>query len=115
MVNSEKQPTKPRVNSFFKASPDVAQSFEQLHQTIISDGALPKKTKELIAVGISVAIRCQPCIQNHVPEALKTGSSRNEILEAISVGLLIGGGPSSFYASEATELLNSLLADKKNV
>jgi AhpD family alkylhydroperoxidase len=113
MVNSEKQPTKPRVNSFFKALPDVAKSFDQLHSTIISDGALPQKTKELIAVGISVAIRCQPCIQTHIPEALKTGNSCDEILEAISVGLLIGGGPSSFYASEATDLLNSLSADKK--
>lgn len=114
MVNSEKQPIKPKPNSLLRELPDVAQCFNQMHNTVMSNGALSKKTKELIAVGISVAIRCQPCIQNHVSTAAKTGNSRAEILEAISVGFMMGGGPAYAYTSEATELLNSLSADKKS-
>jgi AhpD family alkylhydroperoxidase len=112
-VNSEKQPIKPKPASLLRELPDVARCFNQLHDTVMSNGALSEKTKELIAVGISVAIRCQPCIQNHVPAAVKTGSSRAEISEAISVGFMMGGGPAFAYASEAIELLNSISKDKK--
>jgi AhpD family alkylhydroperoxidase len=88
--------------------PDVANSFNELHDTIMSDKVLSEKTKELIAVGISVAIRCSPCIQNHVTKAVQTGSSGEEIAEAISVGILMGGGPAYGYASEAMNLLYRL-------
>ncbi|MFA5572577.1 MAG: carboxymuconolactone decarboxylase family protein [Candidatus Bathyarchaeia archaeon] len=113
MVYSEKEPIKPKPNRLLRKLPEVAQRFNQMHGTIMSSGALSEKTKELIAVGISVAIRCQPCIQNHVSAAVKMGNSQAEILEAISVGILMGGGPAYAYASEAIELLNSLFVDKK--
>ena len=113
MVYSEKESIKPKPNSVLRELPEVAQRFNQLHGTVMSSGVLSEKTKELVAVGISVAIRCQPCIQNHVSAAVKMGNSRAEILEAISVGILMGGGPAYAYASEAIELLNSLFVDKK--
>jgi AhpD family alkylhydroperoxidase len=96
-----------------KELPEVARCFTQLHDTVMADGVLSEKTKELVAVGISVAIRCSPCIQNHVPMALKTGSSPAEISEAVAVGLMMRGGPAVGYASEAIELLNSLSKEKK--
>ena len=95
----------PKPNSLLRQLPDVAHCFNQLHDAIMVDGALSEKTKELIAVGISVAIRCSPCIQNHVTKAMQTGNSDAEISEAISVGILMGGGPAYSYASEAMSLL----------
>ncbi len=112
-MNSKEQPIKPTPNILLRELPDVARCFNQLHNTVMSNGVLSEKTKELIAVGISVAIRCQPCIQNHVPAAVKTGNSDAEILEAISVGIMMGGGPAYGCASEAIELLNSLSAGKQ--
>ena len=109
----EKSPRKNPMTILSIELPEVARCFNQLHDTVMTDGALPEKTKELIAVGISVAIRCSPCIQNHVAMALKTGSSPAEISEAISVGLMMRGGPAVGYASEAIELLSSLSKDKK--
>lgn len=91
-----------------KELPQVINIFRQLQSTVISDGALEAKQKELIAVGIAVAIRCSPCIANHVTNALQMGISRNEIMEAISVAMLMGGGPAVAYAAEAVKVLDEL-------
>ncbi len=104
----------PKSNSLLRQLPDVANCFNQLHDSIMTDGALSEKTKELIAVGISVAIRCSPCIQNHVAKAVQTGNSDAEVSEAISVGILMGGGPATAYASEAMNLLCRLSEAKKS-
>jgi AhpD family alkylhydroperoxidase len=91
----------------------VARCFNQLHDTVMSNGALSEKTKELIAVGISVTIRCSPCIQRHIPLALQLGNTSDEVSEAISVGLMMGGGPAFNYASEALQILDSTTKDTK--
>src|SRR5690554_2686511 len=65
--------------------PGVMQAFGQLHQASIAEGALSVKEKELIAIGIAVAIRCDTCIAVHVHDALKAGATRQEISEAVGV------------------------------
>lgn len=77
--------------------PDIMKAFENLYQSVMSDGALSRNTKELINVGISVALRCEPCIRHHVQQAMKMGLARDEILEAAAVAMLMGGGPSVAY------------------
>lgn len=64
-----------------------------------ADGEVSAKTKELIAVGISVFSRCEYCIVGHVVNALKVGCTRQEILEAAAVATGFGGGPAMAYAS----------------
>lgn len=92
--------------------PEVMKSFQQLHGAVISDGALTARQKELIAVGIAVAIRCPHCINRHVDLALQMGASRKEILEAISVAILMGGGPAVAYATEAVKVLDALTGEE---
>ncbi|MQL51888.1 carboxymuconolactone decarboxylase family protein [Desulfofundulus thermobenzoicus] len=91
--------------------PEVMKNFHQLHEAVVSDAALSAKQKELIAVGIAVAIRCSYCIANHVAKALQMGASRKEILEAISVAIMMGGGPAVAYATEAMKVLDTLTAE----
>lgn len=90
--------------------PEVMENFHQLHDSVLSDAALSAKQKELIAVGISVAIRCSYCIANHVTKAVQAGAGRKEILEAVSVAMLMGGGPAVAYATEAVKVLDDLMA-----
>ncbi|HIH69344.1 carboxymuconolactone decarboxylase family protein [Methermicoccus shengliensis] len=85
--------------------PEVFEKFGKLHEAVFSDRSLSVKQKELIAVGIAVAIRCSPCLRHHVEEALKAGATKDEILEAVSVGLTMRGGPAMHYAAEAIEML----------
>lgn len=85
--------------------PDVAKAFSELHNAVFSEGKLSTKEKELIAVGISVAIRCSPCIKYHVSKALELGADKEEIIEAATVALLMRGGPAIPYVEELIEFL----------
>ena len=61
------------------------------------------KTKELIALAVSVALRCDDSVGFHSKAALQSGASRNEVLEALGMAIYMGAGPSVMYASHAIE------------
>lgn len=56
-----------------------------------TEGLLPKKTKELLGLGNSLVLRCDDCVKYHLEECYKLGLSKEEVVEAMSVSLLIGG------------------------
>lgn len=80
--------------SISRKVPSVANGMKALHDGVITDGVLSAKTKELICVGIAVAIRCEHCLRYHAEEAAKRGATAEEIAEAAGPGILMGGGPS---------------------
>lgn len=55
------------------------------------EGSLPKKTKELLGLGNSLVLRCDDCVRYHLEECYKIGFSKEEVVEAMSISLLIGG------------------------
>jgi AhpD family alkylhydroperoxidase len=83
----------------------VYQAFLQMEQAAFADGALTKKHKELIALGISVRIDCESCMQWHIEQAVASGASYNEVLEAIEVGIEMGGGPATVSARFALQVM----------
>ena len=83
------------------STPDVMKSFGELGRAATSDGTLDAKTKELIALALSVAARCDPCIGFHMQTLVKLGATRREIDETLGVTTYMGGGPSLMYASNA--------------
>lgn len=87
--------------------------FVQLHRTAVAEGALSTKIKELIALAIAITVRCDGCISFHVHDALAAGATRQEIVEAIGVAVLMGGGPSVVYGAEALDALVALEALEK--
>jgi AhpD family alkylhydroperoxidase len=86
----------------------VYEGFLAMEKAAYRDGALPKKQKELIAVGISVVKNCESCMQWHIEQAAADGASFEEILEAIEVGIEMGGGPATVSARFALEVMESL-------
>ena len=91
-----------------KEIPQTMEGFFQLHKAGSSKGALTVRVKELISLAIGITVRCDGCIAFHVKSALDAGAKREEILEAIGVAILMGGGPSVVYGAEALEALNQL-------
>ena len=83
--------------------PEVMKAFGSIAQAALAPKALNSKTKELIAVGISVAIRCDDCIAFHVKAALQQGASREEVTEALGMAVYMGAGPSVMYATHAMD------------
>ena len=86
----------------------VYKAFLAMEEAAFSDAALPRKTKELIAVGISVVIDCESCMQWHIEQAAKSGATYAEILEAVEVGIEMGGGPATVSARFALEVMDSV-------
>jgi AhpD family alkylhydroperoxidase len=85
----------------------VYEGFLAMEKAAYTDGALPKKQKELIAVGISVVRNCESCMQWHIEQAAKSGASFEEVLEAIEVAIEMGGGPATVSARFALEVMDS--------
>lgn len=83
----------------------VYNAFLSMEHATYTDGALPKKTKELIAIGISVQINCESCMQWHIEQAAKAGASYDEVLEAVEVGIEMGGGPATVSARFALQVM----------
>lgn len=81
--------------------PDTTKAFGMLAKAATADGVLDKKTKELIAVALAVAARCDACIGLHVQALIEQGGSRAELEEALGMAVLMGGGPSLMYAADA--------------
>jgi AhpD family alkylhydroperoxidase len=86
----------------------VYQAFLEMERVTYSDGALPKKQKELIAIGISVATDCESCMQWHIEQAAATGASESEVIEAVEVGIEMSGGPGTVSARFALEVMESV-------
>nr|MDJ0514158.1 carboxymuconolactone decarboxylase family protein [Methyloceanibacter sp.] len=89
--------------------PALMESFWKLHQIAVGDSALDTKTKELIALAISVSARCDDCIAHHTYDALKAGATREEIADALGVAILMGGGTSVVYATHAIQAVEQFL------
>lgn len=83
------------------STPEVMKSFGDLGRAATADGVLDAKTKELIALALSVAARCDPCIGFHAKALARLGATRQEIDETLGVTTYMGGGPSLMYAANA--------------
>ena len=92
------------------AIPDTAKAFGALGTTVKQGGALDYKTKEFVALGISIADRCEPCISLHVEALAKAGATRDEIADVLGMCIQMGGGPSMMYAAKALDCFDELTA-----
>jgi AhpD family alkylhydroperoxidase len=92
----------------------VYSGFLKMEEATFKDGALSHKIKELIAVGISVVINCESCMQWHVEQAMICGATEEELVEAIEVGIEMGGGPATAYARFALSVMDRFLQKRKS-
>jgi len=93
-------------HNYLMKNSEVYKNFTNLEEKAFSDGWLKKKYKELIAFGISLVINCESCMEWHIHEALKSGTTKKEILEAIEVGIEMGGGPTTVSSRFALKVLD---------
>lgn len=90
----------------------VYEAFLRMEERAFSDGSLPRRTKELIAVGISVQSDCESCMQWHIEQAAAAGASMRDVLEAVEVGIEMGGGRATVSARFALEVMERVFPDQ---
>lgn len=97
--------TRKEAHSFYQKNSKVYQAFTEMEGRTYKTGALGRKEKELIAVGISIVINCESCMEWHIKQALDCKASEEEIIEAIEVGIEMSGGPGTVSARFAMNVL----------
>lgn len=90
-----------KLKEFRNRIPQTMQGFNQMSQATHADGALSAKSKELMAIAIGIAGRCQGCLAFHAQACVKMGVTRAEFEEMLQVAIYMGGGPSLMTAAEA--------------
>ncbi|HKI61145.1 MAG TPA: carboxymuconolactone decarboxylase family protein [Mariprofundaceae bacterium] len=91
------------IGSIRKDIPDVMKGFSAMAGAALEDGALSKKTKEMMALSIGIATHCRGCIGFHVKALIALGITREELAELLGMAVYMGGGPSLMYAAEAMQ------------
>jgi AhpD family alkylhydroperoxidase len=93
------------------AIPGVYQGYLALQQAAMGDGALPARTKELIALAIAVTRECDGCIVAHARSAQQSGASAEEVAEALGVAILMNGGPGTVWGPRAYAAFEAFAAE----
>jgi AhpD family alkylhydroperoxidase len=86
-------------------APEVAEAFRQFSEKTFADGALPARTKQLIAVALAHVTQCPYCIKGHTKAALRQGASPEELMEAIWVAAEMRAGGAYAHAALAIETM----------
>ena len=86
--------------------PDTRNAFTDLQKTVHKDGALPAKIKEIMCIVASVLAPCESCIVYHTNQAIKLGATREEIMEACGVAIVMGGGPAASHIALVQDALD---------
>ena len=89
-------------------APEINEAFEHFSRAVFTDGALPEKTKQLIAVAVAHVTQCPYCIKGHTELATRKGASPEEIMEAIWVAAEMRAGGASAHSTIA---MHTLLAE----
>ena len=97
-----------RMSKAKSSAADAAKGFGTLFQSVMKEGALGVREKELIALGIGVALRCDPCVYAHVQKARQAGASREQVIETAGVAVMMQGGPGYTYLPKVVEALDAL-------
>ncbi len=84
-----------------------------LDTNAFNKGALDVKTKELLGLTASAVLRCDDCIKYHLQTSFKLGTSKEEVMEALSIATLVGGTIVIPHLRKAYEFWEILESSKK--
>ena len=99
---------KKSVGHMQKEIPGTLSGFMGLFKNVMAAGALTAAEKEAVALGIAVAARCKECIRLHVQKCVEAGLTRQQVLEAASVAVMMGGGPAYTHIPAVMDALDAV-------
>lgn len=91
-----------------QSAPAIGGAFGGMFQRLMGEGALSVREKELIALAIGMAVRCEPCVYAHAEKAVKAGATREQLLEMAGVVVVMQGGPGYVHVPELLEAMEAL-------
>ena len=110
MSTTELAAFKETLDALLEEAPELKQ-FAGFVESAEATATIDNKTKELISLAIAVVTRCDHCILWHTDAVLEAGASHEEVVDALKVAVVMGGGPALTYAVDAYETLEAERAD----
>ncbi|MCV2871785.1 carboxymuconolactone decarboxylase family protein [Defluviimonas sp. WL0050] len=104
--------TRTELRALYKTIPAATAGFTTLSNAVKENGPLSIKEKEYVALGMAVALRCEPCINFHVEALMKAGATREELGDVLAMAVQMGGGPTLMYSAAALACWDELAAAK---
>ena len=89
------------IGALRQGTPNTMKAFAAVSTAATGAGALDTKTKELMALAISIAVHCDGCVAYHTKMAHQHGATREEIMETVALAIYMGGGPAAVYGGDA--------------
>lgn len=96
-----------------EGAPATMKAFGGLALAATATHTLDTKTKELMALAISIAVRCDGCVAYHTRAAVRQGAGREEIAETVALAVYMGGGPAAVYGADALRAFDEYAAAGK--
>jgi AhpD family alkylhydroperoxidase len=96
-----------RLRDIRVTKPDIIKAYSELHHANSASIHLDAKTRELIALAVSVTLRCDGCINAHTEAAVKAGASKDEVVEALSVAIMVNAGAAMVYSARTMDALDT--------
>jgi AhpD family alkylhydroperoxidase len=95
-------------------APEIHDAFQTFSASVFADGALPAKTKQLIAVAVAHVTQCPYCIRGHTRQALRQGATPKEVMEAIWVAAEMRAGGAYAHAAIAIEVMEEVESKQRD-
>lgn len=100
------------VRQISAAHPDLVRAYAGLSHANAKSTHIDAKTRELIALGVAVSLRCDGCINAHTDAALKAGASKEEIVDALGVAIMVNAGAAMVYSARTIDAFETKQATK---
>ncbi len=104
-VSSKWKRDLPKIGS---AIPGIARGFGAMHEEAMKAGSLSTRDKELMAMAIGLVAGCNECVISHMQSAIRAGATRQQIVEAAGVAVLMGGGPAFVHMPVVLDALDEM-------
>lgn len=108
--NDKNKDMRDQLRALNAAIPETAKAFGELSKPAKAPKSIDPKSSEFVALGIAVAVRCEPCIGFHVAALVKQGATREEVSDVLAMAVQMGGGPSLMYSAKALRCYDDLTA-----
>jgi AhpD family alkylhydroperoxidase len=95
------------VKELAQSNPDIVKAYAGLHHANSNSKHLDAKTRELIALGVAVSLRCDGCINVHTEAVIKAGATKDEIVDALGVAIMVNAGAALVYSVRTLDAYDS--------
>ncbi len=96
-----------RVREIGAANPDLIKAYAEFHHANAKSTHIDAKTRELIALAVSVTLRCDGCINAHTQAAVKAGASKEEVVDALGVAIMVNAGAAMVYSARTIDAFDT--------